>query len=144
MILRYAKYMSTGSQKLAQSVVRLSRRLRQERHSDLTATQLSVLGTIRTKGPLTPSTIAAYERVKPPSMTRTVNCLVDAGLATRVQHPDDGRQILIMISDKGHAVLAEERARSDQWIAKRFGELDPAERKILREATAILAKLATT
>ena len=93
--------MPTDSQNLAQSVVRLSRRLRQERHSELTATQLSVLGTILTKGPLSPSAIAAYERVQPPSMTRTINCLDEAGLVTRGQHPDDGRQVIVTISPKG-------------------------------------------
>lgn len=134
--------MPTDSQKLAQSVVRLSRRLRQERHSDLTANQLSVLGTLRTNGPLTPSAIAAHERVQPPSMTRTVNCLTEAGLVTRVPHPEDGRQVLITISAKGEETLAAERARRDQWLALRFAELETAERKLLRDATALLAKLA--
>ena len=136
--------MPSDSQKLAQSVARLARRLRQERQSDLTATQLSVLGTIRTKGPLTPGAIAAHERVQPPSMTRTVNRLVDAGLATRVQHPDDGRQVLITISDKGEDVLDEERARRDQWLARRLAELTTADRRLLRDATALLDKLATS
>lgn len=136
--------MPTDSQKLAQSVVRLSRRLRQERHSDLTANQLSVLGTLRTNGPLTPSAIAAHERVQPPSMTRTVNCLTEAGLVTRVPHPEDGRQVLITISEKGEETLAAERARRDQWLALRFAELETTERKLLRDATALLAKLASS
>ena len=136
--------MPTDSQKLAQSVVRLSRRLRQERHSELTANQMSVLGTLRTEGGLTPSAIAAHEHVQPPSMTRTINCLADAGMVNRDPNPDDGRQVIVSISDKGEEVLAVERARRDQWIAKRFAELDPAERKLLRDATAVLAKLATS
>ncbi|MEO6470756.1 MAG: MarR family transcriptional regulator [Aeromicrobium sp.] len=133
--------MPTDSQKLAQSVVRLSRRLRQERHSDLTANQLSVLGALRTKGPLSPSAIAAHERVQPPSITRTINCLDEAGLVNRDPHPEDGRQIVVSISDKGEEVLAAERARRDQWLAKRFAELTAAERKLLREATDVLDQL---
>jgi len=136
--------MPTDSQNLAQSVVRLSRRLRQERHSELTANQLSVLGTLRTNGPSTPSAIAAFERVQPPSMTRTINCLAEAGMVNRDPNPDDGRQVIVSISDKGEEVLATERARRDQWIARRFAELDASERKILRDATAVLAKLATS
>ena len=136
--------MPTDSQKLAQSVVRLSRRLRQERHSELTANQLSVLGTLRTKGPLTPSAIAAHEHVQPPSMTRTINCLDEAGLVTRGQHPDDGRQVMVTISAKGEEVLAAERARRDQWLALRMAELGPADRKLLREAAVVLDKLATS
>ncbi|MBC7597283.1 MAG: MarR family transcriptional regulator [Kineosporiaceae bacterium] len=136
--------MPTDSQNLAQSVVRLSRRLRQERQSELTANQMSVLGALRTKGPLTPSAIAAHEHVQPPSMTRTINCLDEAGLVTRGQHPDDGRQVIVTISAKGEDVLATERARRDQWLARRIAELSTDDRKVLRSAAAILEKLATS
>lgn len=134
--------MPTDSHKLARSVARLNRRLRQERQTDLTPTQLSVLGTILTLGPSTPSAIAAHERVQPPSITRSLNCLVDEGLAIRDPHPDDGRQVIISVSDKGEAVLAEERDRRDQWLARRLADLTTAERKTLREAAALLEQLA--
>ncbi|MCW2750076.1 MAG: MarR family transcriptional regulator [Aeromicrobium sp.] len=134
--------MPTDAHQLARSVARLNRRLRQERQTDLTPTQLSVLGTIRTLGPSTPSAIAAQERVQPPSISRTLNCLVDEGFATREPHPGDGRQVIISVSAKGEAVLAEERARRDQWLARRLAELTTAERKTLREAAALLEQLA--
>ena len=70
-------------------MARLNRRLRQERQTDLTPTQLSVLGAVRTLGPSTPSAIAVHERVQPPSITRVLTCLVDDGLALREPHPDD-------------------------------------------------------
>ena len=136
--------MPTDSQKLAQSVVRLSRRLRQERQSELTANQMSVLGALRTKGPLTPSAIAAHEHVQPPSMTRTINCLDEAGLVTRGKHADDGRQVIVTISAKGEDVLATERARRDQWLARRMAELSTDDRKVMRSAAAILDGLATS
>jgi DNA-binding MarR family transcriptional regulator len=136
--------MPTDSHQLARSVARLNRRLRQERQTDLTPTQLSVLGSILKLGPSTPSAIAAHERVQPPSITRTLTCLVDEGLAIREPHPDDGRQVLISVSDKGDAVLAEERDRRDEWLARRLAELSTAERKTLREATALLERLAAS
>jgi DNA-binding MarR family transcriptional regulator len=136
--------MPTDSHQLARSVARLNRRLRQERQTDLTPTQLSVLGSILKLGPSTPSAIAAHERVQPPSITRTLTCLVDEGLATREPHPADGRQVLISVSDKGDAVLAEERERRDEWLAQRLAELTTAERKTLREATALLERLAAS
>jgi DNA-binding MarR family transcriptional regulator len=136
--------MPTDSHQLARSVARLNRRLRQERQTDLTPTQLSVLGSILKLGPSTPSAIAAHERVQPPSITRTLTCLVDEGLAIREPHPDDGRQVLISVSDKGDAVLAEERERRDEWLAQRLAKLTTAERKTLREATALLERLAAS
>ena len=100
--------MPTDAHQIARAVARLNRRLRQERHSDLTPTQMSVLGAIRQLGEATPSAIAALERVQPPSITRTLTSLVDAGMATRAPHPDDGRQVLMSVSERGEAVLAEE------------------------------------
>ncbi len=135
--------MPNDSQRLARSVARLSRRLRQERHTELTLTQLSALGAVMVLGPSTPSAIAAYERVRPPSITRTLNCLVDEGLASRDPHPDDGRQVLISLSDKGEEVLAEERARRDIWLAHRLAELTPDERSVLRAAAELMEGLAS-
>lgn len=136
--------MPTDSQNLAQSVVRLNRRLRQERQSELTPSQLAVLGNLRLHGPQTPSAIAAYERVQPPSMTRTINCLADAGHVDRTPHPDDGRQVIVTLSERGAKVLAAERARRDQWLAQRFAELSSADKLTLREAIVVLDKLASS
>ncbi|WP_332644027.1 MarR family winged helix-turn-helix transcriptional regulator [Aeromicrobium sp.] len=135
--------MPNDSQRLARAVARLNRRLRQERQTDLTATQLSVLGSIMKLGPATPSAIAAHERVQPPSVTRILNCLVDEGLVSRDPHPDDGRQVLISLSDKGEDVLAEERARRDEWLAHRLADLTADERAVLRQAADLLEGLAS-
>ena len=134
----------TDSQNLAHSVIWLARRLRQERRSDLTPGQLAVLGALSVQGPLTPRAIAAHERVQPPSITRTVNCLADAGLVIRTPHPEDGRQRLIGVSEKGTEVLVLERARRDQWLAESFNDLTVDERAWLRKATGIMAQLART
>lgn len=136
--------MPTDSHRLARAVARLNRRLRQERQTDLTPTQLSVLGTIGLLGPCTPSAIAAYERVQPPSIARTLSRLVDEGFVLREPHPDDGRQVLISLADKGEDVLAEERARRDEWLARRLAELTAEERALLRQAAALLEGLAAS
>jgi DNA-binding MarR family transcriptional regulator len=127
---------------LASSIVRLSRRLRTERHSDLTPNQLSALGTMRRQGPLTLSALAAHERVQPPSMNRTVNCLDDMGLIRREPHPTDRRQVLLHISATGDRILDAERRRRDAWLAQRLGELSAEDRDVLRSATVILERLA--
>lgn len=139
--MNYAKYMPTDSQNLALAVARLNRRLRQERHSDLTPTQLSVLGTVRQLGPTSPSAIAARERVSAPSVTRTLNRLADDGLVERAPHPQDGRQVVVSLSDLGEKTLAEERRRRDAWLDQRLRGLDARERAVLREAAAILTRI---
>jgi len=127
---------------LASSIVRLSRRLRTERHSDLTPNQLSALGTMRRQGALTLSTLAAHEQVQPPSMNRTVNGLEERGLIRREPHPTDGRQVLLTISQTGDRILDAERRRRDAWLDQRLRELPAADRAVLRDATVILERLA--
>src|SRR4028118_828013 len=86
---------------LAVSVTRLARRLRQARGTDLTANQLSVLGTLRREGPLTPGGLAAAEGVQPPSMSRTVACLVELGLVSREAHARDGTEGAVQRTPSG-------------------------------------------
>ena len=124
------------------AVARLNRRLRQERQSDLSPSQLSVLGAVFFEGPATPSTLAARERVSAPSVTRVINCLEERGLVDRVPDPDDGRQVVVSISQLGEKVLSEERRRRDAWLAPRLRALDPSERAVLRQAAAIMTRLA--
>lgn len=134
--------MPTDSERLSLAVARLNRRLRQERDSDLTPSQLSVLGTLGQLGPTTPGAVAAREKVQPPSITRMLTCLSEDGLVTREPHPDDGRQVLVSVSKLGRKVLAEERARRDAWLNVQLRDLDRRERAVLREASAILERLA--
>jgi len=127
---------------LAMAVSRLARRLRQERHTDLTATQLSALGTIRRHGPMTVGTLAAYEKVQPPSITRTVNCLSELGLLRREPNPSDGRQVVLHLSKTGEDLLAVQRRRRDAWLAQRLREIDPSDKEVLRQAVQVLERLA--
>jgi DNA-binding MarR family transcriptional regulator len=125
------------------AVMRLARRMRSERPDDsLTLTQLAALSTLERHGPLTPRELAAAERVSPPSLTRIASSLEAAGLATRTDHPSDGRQVLLAASPAGIALLREDRRRREAWLAQRLRELDPAEREVLRRAAAVLDKLA--
>ena len=140
--MTYAKGMPSDSQRLARSVSRLTRRLRQERHTELTPTQLAVLGTVMVMGPATPSAIAARENVRPPSVTRTLNCLADDGYVVREPHPDDRRQVLVRLSDKGEALMKEERNRRNAWLDARLSALTVEERTTLREASDLLERLA--
>ena len=127
------------------SVARLSRRLRSERDPDnelLPVGQLSVLGALNRFGESTVGELAAIERVQPPSMTRTVNCLAEAGYVVRRKHESDGRQVVVALSEQGSATLANDRRRRDAWLALRLRELTPDERAVLRQAAPLLERLA--
>lgn len=137
------EHVGEGAHDLARAVARLNRRLRQERRSDLTPSQLSVLGTVCQLGPATPRAVATRERVQPPTLTRMLAALVEAGLVLRAQHPDDGRQVLISLSDQGEAVLSAERERRDEWLADQLGALSTDQRAVLASASALLEQMAS-
>jgi DNA-binding MarR family transcriptional regulator len=127
------------------SVARLSRRMRNERHPEnelLPVGQLSVLGALFRNGESTVGELATLERVQPPSMTRTVNCLEEGGYVVRRKHDTDGRQVVVALSEKGEATLAADRRRRDAWLAQRLRELTPDERTLLRKAAPIIERLA--
>ncbi len=128
------------------SVARLSRRLRNERepNNPLSVAQLSALGILFREGECTVGALAAYERVQPPSMTRTVHTLVDEGYATRRPHETDGRQVLVDLTDHGREILLADRRRRDAWLAQRLRELTPDERAVLRDAAPLIQRLATS
>lgn len=123
-------------------VMRLARRIRTEREGDdLTLTQLSVLGTLDRCGPQTAGDLAAIERVKPPSMTRTLAALEQAGHITREPHESDGRQIVVELTATARDVLANDRRARDAWLAQRLHELAPDERELIRQVVPILDRL---
>lgn len=126
------------------SVARLTRRLRSERdpQNELSVGQLSVLGVLFRTGECSIGELAAQERVQPPSMTRTVNCLEAEGYVVRRPHDTDGRQILVALADKGRDMLTADRRRRDAWLAMRLRELSPHERSVLRQAVPIIERLA--
>ena len=126
------------------SVMRLRRRLAHERHPDneLSLNQMAVLGALYRNGDLTIGELAAHERVQPPSMTRTVNCLEQDGYVARRPHDTDGRQVLVAISDSGRDVVRADRERRDAWLSRRLRELSPEDRAVLRKAAPILEQLA--
>ena len=104
--------------------------------------QLSVLGALNRFGESTVGELAALERVQPPSMTRTVNCLADGGYVVRRKHETDGRQVVVALSEQGRKTLANDRRRRDAWLAQRLRELTPDERAVLRQAAPLLERLA--
>ncbi len=125
------------------SVMRLRRRLAHERHPDneLSIGAMAVLGCLYRHGEMTVGELAATERVQPPSMTRTVNCLEEGGWVSRRPHDTDGRQVLVVISEHGTETLLADRARRDAWLAQRLRELTPEERAVLRKAAPLLDRL---
>lgn len=99
------------------------------------------MGSIVKLQPATPSKLAAAEKVSGPAMTRALNLLLDHGYITREPCPNDGRQVLISISEHGQEALIHERQRRDAWLDTRLSTFTAEERATLRAATELLDRL---
>jgi DNA-binding MarR family transcriptional regulator len=130
----------TASQ-LRMAIVRTSRRLRQEaagETADLSPTAVAALASIDRHGPLTPSELAVIERVKRPTMTRTLSHLEAQGLIERTPDPTDGRSALVAVNAAGRDQLRRLRRRKNAYLARRMRDLPPEDVATLERAAAIL------
>lgn len=124
--------------RLRLSATRLARRLRQQADSGLTPSQLSALATISKVGPLTLGALADHERVAPPSITRVVAKLEEAGLVTREVDAVDRRVSRVTTTNAGEALLSQSRKRKNAWLAARIRELDAEQQAKLHAALDVL------
>ncbi len=93
-------------------------------------------------GGMTPGALATHERIRPPSMTRTVNALVELGLVHKVEHPTDGRQVVVALTDAGVLEVKETRRRRDAWLTQQLTSLTREERETLARASDLLTRIA--
>lgn len=134
---------STNVQDLRIAIMRLARRLRTERVSDtMTPSQMAAVATLIREGPMSPGDLASAERVRPPSMTRILGSLHEAGMVTRSPHPTDRRQVLYETTAQARRMVQQDRQRRDHWLSQRLSTLTPQQRATLEQAIPILDTIA--
>ena len=122
-------------------VARTARRLRQEAGADLSPSLSSALASIDRHGPITPSELAAHERVQRPTATRVLARLEELGLVDRAPDPADRRSSLITASAEGRALLRRQRSRKEEFLARRLADLDTGDLATLERAAGILERV---
>jgi DNA-binding MarR family transcriptional regulator len=122
-------------------IARTSRRLRQEGGAELSPTLTAPPPRVELHGPLTPSELAARERVRRPTVTRVVARLEADGLVARTAAPADGRSTLVAVTAEGRELLDQMRTRKDAYLARRLEALGAHERAVLERAAAILERM---
>jgi DNA-binding MarR family transcriptional regulator len=136
--------LTDSAARLRMAIVRTSRRLRQEAMAeagDLTPTSTAALATVERHGPLTPSELAEVERVKRPTVTRTLGCLTRAGLVERTPDPADGRSALVAVNAAGRERLRRLRRRKNAFLARRMRDLPVEDLETLERAAEILERM---
>ena len=75
-------------------------------------------------------------------MTRIIAALQRLGMIDRRTNPEDGRQVLIALTPTGIARADAEGAARERWLAQKLSTMTPEERSLLRQAAALLNRLA--
>ena len=127
--------------RLHSAAIRLLRLVRREDPvSGLTGPRLSALSVLVFGGPTSLGGLAAAEQVSAPTMTRIVESLVQAGLATREAEPGNRRKVRIAATDPGVRLLEEGRERRVRALTERLTRLADSERRALDRAVDILER----
>jgi DNA-binding MarR family transcriptional regulator len=128
--------------RLHSAAIHLLRRLRREdRATGLPAPQVSALSVIVFGGPLTLGALAEAEQVRPPTMTRVVRMLEEAGLVERHTDPGDRRVAVIQATARGKTVLAAGRLRRVEALANALAVVSRSDREALVRGLDVLEGL---
>jgi DNA-binding MarR family transcriptional regulator len=111
--------------------------------SGLSITAAATLASIERLGPQRLTVLAAREGVTQPAMTQLISRLEESGLVRREASPEDGRVVLVVITDEGRAVLARRRSVRSDRMAAIIAQLDPEHRSALAMALPALDALAS-
>ncbi|HEY2213716.1 MAG TPA: MarR family transcriptional regulator [Acidimicrobiales bacterium] len=127
--------------RLRQCINRLHRQLRQESLAGLSPAQASALGSVMRLGSPTLGELATREQVQPPTMTRIVASLLDAGQVTRVTDASDRRSARVRLTPAGRRTLERIRTLKTAFLVRRLSELEPVEQSKAEELVALLEHL---
>jgi DNA-binding MarR family transcriptional regulator len=123
------------------AVNRLQRRLRQQSLEGLSPAQASALGTVNRLGQPTLGELAAIEQVQPPSMTRIVASLAEAGMVAREADPSDRRSVRVRATPEGTRALERIRTAKNVFLLRRLADLSADEQRQAEELVDLLEHL---
>ncbi|MTD12811.1 MarR family transcriptional regulator [Nakamurella sp. YIM 132087] len=98
--------------------------------NDLSLTQLRVLAILRDREPRM-AALAAHLGLDKSSASGLVDRAVARGLVRRSPAPDDGRAVVVSLTDAGHTLAAEVSTQIGTALAPLIGRLGPADQRRL-------------
>jgi len=122
----------------------LVRRVRQAKSDgDLTLPESSALARLDRGGPTTSAALAKVEQISPQSMGTTLGGLERRGLVERRPDPEDGRRIVMSLTEAGLQVLRDRRDAGTEHMAKALStEFSGSELRQLMAGARLIERLA--
>jgi DNA-binding MarR family transcriptional regulator len=129
---------------LRESVGLLLRRLRQlPADGELTLPESAALTRLDRGGPTTASALARLERISPQSIGVTLAALEARGLVERRSDPNDGRRVVLSVTEAGHKTMRNRRNARTELLARALSTgFTRPELDLLTAAAPLLERLA--
>ncbi len=123
------------------AIGRLARLLRRTGSPGLGPGAVSALATLARCGPMRLGDLATKEGVAPPTLSRIVAALVEAGYVKREPDPQDGRAWLATPTPEGETMVSGVRSARVRELQRRIEQLTPAHQSALVQALDALETL---
>jgi DNA-binding MarR family transcriptional regulator len=88
--------------------------------------------------PRTFKELLVFRKVAPPTLSRTIEAMVQRGWVERVPHPTDRRQVLLSLTTAGKSEVETMVERVESHLAQYVERASPQERQSLTTALDIL------
>jgi len=128
------------SEQLPSAAGLLARLLVRQLGGELSRTEVGLLNTL-SSGSRRITELAELEGLAQPTMTSLVKALEQQGLARRDRQIDDGRVVLVHLTDNGAGALNDYRARARELLGSYLVEIPDEQVEALAAATEALAQL---
>jgi len=136
---------------LTKEIIELQRRLNRDMRRytldawmelNLTIPQLKSLFFIANWGSTNFTKLASALEVTPSNVTGIVDRLVEQGLVSRQENPEDRRMLMLRVTDKGEAIIANLRERRASHISEILAQLSLEELNSVFKGLTLLVQAA--
>jgi DNA-binding MarR family transcriptional regulator len=128
------------SKQLPSAAGLVARLLVRQLGGELSRTEVGLLSTL-SSGPRRITDLAELEGLAQPTMTSLVKGLEQQGLVRRDRQADDGRVVLVHLTDSGAGALKDYRARVRELLGSYLAAIPDQQIEALAAATDALAQL---
>ena len=90
-------------------------------------------------GPVNQDTIARHYMIDKGAIAKTVNKLEEKGFIQRHENPDDKREKILSLSEKGRGIITEMSANLDDWYKVIFEGITPQEIELTQKVVDMMA-----
>jgi DNA-binding MarR family transcriptional regulator len=107
---------------------------------NITIPQLKSLFFISNQGSTSVGKLAAALGVTPANVTGIIDRLVEQGLVSRTENPEDRRMLVLRVTERGQALITDLRERQISRLSKVLSRLSPEELSTLAEGLALMLR----